>query len=953
ATATDSALVTVLEPPIEITKLLVAQVINPGDAATFTITVSNPGTLPLTGVSVDDPASPDCDATLPDIPPAGVESYDCDSDPVFEDFTNVATVTATAGTTEISASASAEVNVRQPIVITKAPAEQTVSSGETATFTITLLNEGTDTKTDVAVADPLTPDCDRAASELGDLEPNGGTITYACTTEALAADLLNEATVTATGDTGPVTDSDTALVVVLTDLVIAKTPELQQLEAGETATFTIEVTNDGDQVVTDVAVADPATPACEADLGDLDPGESVSYECTTEPLFADLTNVATVSGEVPQGEVRATATAVVEVVQPLVIAKEPPEQEIQAGETADFTITVSNPSDVTRTDVAVSDPLTPSCDRPVGALGDLGPGEETTYGCTTEPLFADLPNVATATAIGPSGEVSAVDSALVVVLDPEISITKTPDVQLVIPGAQADFTITLTNPGPGDLTGIAVSDPLTPDCDRPLGVLPDLPPGVSTSYDCLTGPLTEDFVNVATVTATSDTGIEVSSSASAAVNVVNPIEIVKGPIEQTVLEGEVATFTITLTNDGETVTTDVAVSDPLSPDCDRPLGTLPDLEPSSSFSYVCVSNPVVADFVNVATVTAISDGIEVTASASAFVQAIVVPAPQIEITKTPEFPQVFAGSTATFTIGLRNTGNIELLNLTVSDPLTPDCDRTVGQLTDLQPGEVTSYTCETEPLFADLTNVATVTADPPDGPPISAEATAFVEVLEPVIEITKDPAEQQILAGETATFTITVTNLDDDGLTDLVVVDPETIDCERGNADGQPVLPDLPTGQTVFYDCTTEALGEDLTNVATVSAVTREGLPVSTSDSALVTVIPPIEISKSPDEQEVLPGETATFTITLANPGSVPKTDVQVTDPLTPDCDNFLASLPAGATFSYTCDTGPLFADLLNIATVTADSAAGTATASDAALVTVLEPPIEITKLLVAQVINP
>ena len=94
-------------------------------------------------------------------------------------------------------------------------------------------------ETDVAVSDPLTPDCDRAAGELGDLAPDGGRVTYVCTTEALAADLLNEATVTATGDLGPVSDSDSALVVVLTDLVITKTPELQQLEAGETAAFDV------------------------------------------------------------------------------------------------------------------------------------------------------------------------------------------------------------------------------------------------------------------------------------------------------------------------------------------------------------------------------------------------------------------------------------------------------------------------------------------------------------------------------------------------------------------------------------------------------------------------------------------------------------------------------------------------------------------------------------------
>ena len=95
-----------------------------------------------------------------------------------------------------------------------------------------------------------------------------------------------------------------------------------------------------------------------------------------------------------------------------------------------------------------------------------------------------------------------------------------------------------------------------------------------------------------------------------------------------------------------------------------------------------------------------------------------------------------------------------------------------SELPPLQPGGATSYTCETAPLFADLTNQATVTADIPAGLPVTASATGTVEVLDPVVTITKTPATQQILAGETANFEITVTNVGDVGLTDIFVTDP-------------------------------------------------------------------------------------------------------------------------------------------------------------------------------------
>ena len=48
-------------------------------------------------------------------------------------------------------------------------------------------------------------------------------------------------------------------------------------------------------------------------------------------------------------------------------------------------------------------------------------------------------------------------------------------------------------------------------------------------------------------------------------------------------------------------------------------------------------------------------------------------------------------------------------------------------------------------------------------------------------------------------------------------------------------------------------------------------------------------------------GSNATFTITVTNDGDVALSNVMVTDPLAPDCDLTLASLPAGGSTSYVC----------------------------------------------------
>jgi len=76
------------------------------------------------------------------------------------------------------------------------------------------------------------------------------------------------------------------------------------------------------------------------------------------------------------------------------------------------------------------------------------------------------------------------------------------------------------------------------------------------------------------------------------------IEIVKDPKSQTIGEGDKATFKITVTNSGDVTLTDVQVTDPLSPQCNRNLGTL---DVGQSKSYSCTRDNVKADFENVAT----------------------------------------------------------------------------------------------------------------------------------------------------------------------------------------------------------------------------------------------------------------------------------------------------------------------------------------------------------------
>jgi uncharacterized repeat protein (TIGR01451 family) len=215
-------------------------------------------------------------------------------------------------------------------------------------------------------------------------------------------------------------DPSESPLVLKPHISVSKSPDAQTILVGQTANFTITVTNDGNATLTNVVVTDALAPGCartSADipgLASMAPGASITYTCTLANVTTSFTNIAVATGHPPLGpDVSAQDTAAVTVVAPathpaIAIVKNPKSQTVTRGGTANFTITVTNTGDVALTNVTVSDPLSPNCNR---TIGTLAPGASTSYTCTRANVTANFTNVAVASGTAGGTTVTAQDTA--------------------------------------------------------------------------------------------------------------------------------------------------------------------------------------------------------------------------------------------------------------------------------------------------------------------------------------------------------------------------------------------------------------------------------------------------------------------------------------------------------------------------------------------------------------
>jgi uncharacterized repeat protein (TIGR01451 family) len=391
--------------------------------------------------------------------------------------------------------------------LTKSVNNAVVSVGGTVVYTLLVENIGPTTATGITVTDALpagmnavsTNGCindpnGSATCQLADLAP-GASTSYTLTAtvvldpgQGMTDTITNSAVVNlAEVDPIPADNESSVVVTVLGDplLTLTKTGPPTAI-AGQTVTYTIEVTNGGPQDALDVVIDDTppagltfdsATAPCAGGfpcaIGTLADGASVQFDVTFDiapNVLGDVTNTANVTASniaVPDPTVNSdSATTTVGAVADLSITKIDSVDPVEPGASLSYTVTVTNagPSDATAVTVAdtlpagvtlvgttgcAEDPAgVPTCTLgTIAAAGMAAFTIDVTVDPTTPPGVLENTAVVSSATPDPDASNNTATETTTVVSAADVTGTKTVDGNGFVIGDIVNYQVVLSNAG--------------------------------------------------------------------------------------------------------------------------------------------------------------------------------------------------------------------------------------------------------------------------------------------------------------------------------------------------------------------------------------------------------------------------------------------------------------------------------------------------------------------------
>jgi uncharacterized repeat protein (TIGR01451 family) len=933
-----------------------------GQTVTYTYTVQNTGTIGINSLTlVDDKLgtlTPAAKTILPGVSTTATATYIIKESDLPGPLNNTVTVSGVEDRTNkpVSAKASATVALtyNAALSLTKVPSSTTAKVGDTVTYKFTVTNTGNVTIKGLNLTDNKLGTIKTDKNELAPGAVASASATHVVLESDLPGPLTNLATIQGTDSQNrPVTATATATIALTytAGLAVTKTPSSNTAKVGDVVTYKFSVRNNGTVTINGLALNDDKLGVITLDKNSLAPGETATGTTThtvnETDLPGPLTNVATATGTDSQGVAvtgRATATVQLTYTSTLQVTKTPSTTKANVGETVTYQFQVKNTGSVTINSLSLVD------DKLGGITLDktsLLPGE-TANGTATHPVVeGDLPgpltNVATATGTDRLGATVTAKATVTVQLTytAALQVTKTPSASTAAIGETVTYQFTVVNTGNVTVNALSLTD-------NKLGTITlnaaQLAPGATATGSAthtinetdLPGPLT----NVATAKGTDSQNKPVTATATATVTLTyrSSMSVTKVPSRTTAAVGDPVTYSYTVNNTGSITINGLSLSDDklgkittdktsLAPG-ERAIGTI---------TYAVLEGDLPGPLVNVVTASA-TDSLKLPLTATATATVTLTYAASMSVAKVPSSTTARVGDRLTYTYTVRNTGNVTIKGLTLSDDkigaITP-------AKTTLASGETTTatgtYTVLEGDLPGPLTNIVTVTATDSQNQPVTTTATATVQLTYMAsMSVTKVPSKTTAGVGEQVTYTYTVKNTGNVTLNGLTLSDNKILAIT-------PAKTTLASGETTTATGTYTVLEGDLpgplVNIVTVTATDSQRQPVTTTATATVdlTYTTKLEVAKVASTGTAAVGSTITYSYTVKNSGTVTINGLTMNDDklgvITLDANTLAPGATANGSATHLVVEGDLPGPLVNTVTVTGtdsqnNPASATATAT-------------------------
>lgn len=589
-------------------------------------------------------------------------------------------------------------------------------------------------------------------------------------------------------------------VIGVTDLAVAKNGPTSAT-AGNNITYTMTVTNGGASAAANVTLTDnvptgttfvsftqnsgptfSCNTAVVCTLASMPAGSSATFtfvvKASSGGAGTTIGNVATVStttGDTNGGNNSSSVNTSLSGSADLGVTKSGPASAVR-NQNVSYTITVSNAGPSDAASVALSDPL-PANATFVSMTQTAGPVFTCTAGtanCSIATLTSgasatftlvlhsnaggtgNLSNVATVSSAtsDPNGTNNSATANTTLTNSADLAVTKTGPAT-ALQNQDVSYTITVTNAGPSDATGVTLSDPIPPQasfvsitqnggptfaCNNTVTcTIATFANGATASFTLVVhtnASVTGGMTNTATASSGSSDPNNANNSASAMTNVLSADLAVAKSGPATAVAGNNVSYAITVANNGPAAATNVAMTDAypgIFVSIAQTAGPTFTCVPSGSFESCTIASlasgasavfsltvnlpksmpPGTAT--NTATITATSP-IDPTPGNNSASASTIVTQVDLSVTKSVSPPPYGTGLPVTWTIVARNNAASAASSVVVTDVLTAGSTLTGATSTQGSCSGTATVTCTLGTMAAGATATITIQANLPATP---------------------------------------------------------------------------------------------------------------------------------------------------------------------------------------------------------------------------------------------